>query len=60
MNTYIQHPAKSETNENNDLLKVCPNAKYIWHKVDGICKECQTRKESDAVIQARRTAKGYR
>jgi hypothetical protein len=39
----------------------CPNAQYRWHQIDGYCKECVKQvRESDAVIKARRNAKGYR
>lgn len=41
----------------------CPNAKYTWHRIDGYCKECATAKdkqETNATIQARREAQGYR
>jgi len=41
----------------------CPNAKYNWHRIDGYCKECATardKRETNATIQTRREAQGYR
>lgn len=40
--------------------KKCPNNKYLWHRIDGYCKECSKHQETNEAIQARRNAKGYR
>ena len=42
--------------------KACANTSYLWHKIDGYCKDCcpPDFKETDKEIEARRNAKGYR
>lgn len=41
----------------------CHNAAYYWHRIDGYCRECATARdlqETNAEIQSRREAQGYR
>ena len=39
----------------------CSNNQYLWHRIDGYCKECCPKgfSETNEQVKARRNAKGY-